>query len=65
MESQADGDLVARHDSQQDEPWLQSGRGDVSREAVLSHTGEVFEALQQKVEPACGVYRSKFWCMLP
>jgi hypothetical protein len=45
----ADGLGVARHDSQQDELRMPSGSAsDATREAVLSHTGEVFEALQQK-----------------
>jgi hypothetical protein len=45
----ADGLGVAGHDSQQDELRIPSGNAtDVTREAVLSHTGEVFEALQQK-----------------
>lgn len=53
MEEQAtDGPDVARHDSQQDELRVPSGHaGEVTREAVLSHTGEVFEALQQKASP--------------
>ncbi len=46
MEEQAtDGPDVARHDSQ-DELRVQPGHvSDVTRKAVLSHTGEVFEAL--------------------
>ena len=54
MEEQAtDRPDVARHDSQQDELRVPSGHAsEVTREAVLSHTGEVFEALQQKASPS-------------
>ena len=61
MEEQAtDGLDVTRHDSQQDELRMPSGHAnDVTREAVLSHTGEVFEALQQKASPQdVSLYRS-------
>ncbi len=34
-----------------DHPDLAAGSGELSREAVLEHTGEVFEALQQQVRP--------------
>jgi hypothetical protein len=45
----ADGLGVALQDSQQDDSRMPAGSAsDVTREAVLSHTGEVFEALQQK-----------------
>lgn len=49
MDMQPQAGPGAQQDWQQDELRTPSGSAEVTREAVLSHTGEVFEALQQKV----------------